>query len=87
MFQNEMQIRRKDVTVGVLLAFFLGGLGVHRMYMGQVGLGVLYAIFVWTLIPSIIALIECFLMPGRVRRHNDAASRDVATMIRAMREG
>lgn len=41
-----------------LLAFFLGGLGVHKFYAGKVGLGIVYLIFCWTTIPGIIAFIE-----------------------------
>lgn len=41
-----------------LLAFFLGGLGVHKFYEGKTGLGILYLIFCWTFVPMIIALIE-----------------------------
>ena len=50
--------------MGVLLSFFLGGLGAHRFYMGQVGLGVLYAVFCWTLVPALVAIIECFSDAG-----------------------
>ena len=60
----------KDEAIGVLLAFFLGGFGAHRFYLRQYGLGVLYLVFFWTGIPALIALIECFFMPGRVRRYN-----------------
>jgi hypothetical protein len=49
---------------------FLGGLGAHKFYMGETGLGILYLVFFWTGIPSIVAFIECFLMPGRVRAYN-----------------
>lgn len=48
----------KSRTTAALLAFFLGGFGIHRMYLGQVGRGVLMLIFAWTLIPSFIALID-----------------------------
>ena len=41
-----------------LLAFFLGGLGVHHFYLGNTLLGVLYLLFCWTFIPAIIAFIE-----------------------------
>lgn len=41
-----------------LLAFFLGGLGVHKFYEGKTGLGILYLVFCWTFVPMIIALIE-----------------------------
>ena len=42
----------------VLLAFFLGGIGAHKFYLGRVGQGILYLLFCWTFIPGIIALIE-----------------------------
>ena len=44
-----------------LLAFFLGGLGAHKFYLGKVGQGFLYLIFCWTFIPAIVAFIEFFI--------------------------
>lgn len=32
----------KSRTVAAILAFFLGGLGVHRFYVGSVGMGLLW---------------------------------------------
>ena len=48
----------KSKIAAALLAFFLGGFGVHKFYLGQIGLGFLYLIFCWTFIPAIIAFIE-----------------------------
>jgi len=42
----------------VLLTFFLGGLGVHKFYLGKYVQGVIYFLFSWTLIPGIIAFVE-----------------------------
>lgn len=41
-----------------LLALFVGGFGVHKFYAGKVGLGILYLVFCWTLIPGLVAFIE-----------------------------
>ena len=38
-----------------LLAFFLGGIGVHKFYAGFVGKGMAYLLLCWTGIPGIIA--------------------------------
>ena len=48
------------VTAGVL-AILLGGLGAHRFYLGDVGLGLLYLCFFWTAIPALVGLIEGIL--------------------------
>lgn len=34
--------KSKDRVVAILLWFFLGGLGIHRFYLGYTGLGILY---------------------------------------------
>ncbi|MDQ0592141.1 TM2 domain-containing membrane protein YozV [Chryseobacterium ginsenosidimutans] len=44
-----------------LLAFFLGGLGIHRFYLGQNKLGLLYLLFCWTFIPTLISVLDFFI--------------------------
>jgi TM2 domain-containing membrane protein YozV len=52
--------QKSRVTAGVL-AILLGGLGIHKFYMGKTLLGIVYILFCWTSIPSIIGLIEGIL--------------------------
>jgi len=72
---------KKDPTTAVLLALFLGGLGAHKFYLGQTGLGVLYLLFCWTTIPSIIALFEAFVIAGKVGNYNQQKAREIAAML------
>ena len=51
----------KNHTVAGFLAIFLGGLGVHKFYLGHVGLGLLFLLFCWTGIPSIVGFVEGIL--------------------------
>ncbi len=83
LFTNEMNASRKSEVSAVLLAFFLGSFGAHRFYLGETGWGILYLLFCWTFIPHLIAFVECFFLPGRVRRYNDQLAYDVAARIRA----
>jgi DNA-directed RNA polymerase subunit RPC12/RpoP len=53
---------QKSKVAFVLLAIFLGGIGVHRMYIGDVGLGILYLLFCWTGIPMFVAFIEAIVI-------------------------
>lgn len=56
---NRVQVQPKHnkVTAG-LLALFLGGLGIHKFYLGQGGQGILYLLFCWTYVPLILSFIE-----------------------------
>lgn len=44
-----------------IFAILLGSFGVHRFYLGQIGWGILYVLFCWTLIPAVAGLIEGIL--------------------------
>lgn len=48
----------KDRTVAGILALLLGGFGIHKFYLGNIGAGLLYLCFSWTMIPEIIGFIE-----------------------------
>ncbi|MFW5968646.1 MAG: NINE protein [Persicimonas sp.] len=48
----------KSKATAAILAFFLGGLGIHKFYLNKGGQGLLYFLFSWTFIPAFIALIE-----------------------------
>ena len=52
----------KNKLVAALLAFFLGGIGIHKFYLGKGGSGFLYLLFCWTGIPSILAFIDFIIL-------------------------
>ncbi|WP_143222471.1 TM2 domain-containing protein [Acinetobacter sp. ANC 4470] len=52
------QVGSKNRIVAAILAFFLGGFGVHKFYLGQIGWGIIYLLFCWTFIPALVAFIE-----------------------------
>lgn len=55
----EIQTRtNKNKVIAGLLAIFLGGLGIHKFYLGKVGWGIIYLIFSWTWLPAIAGIIE-----------------------------
>ena len=49
---------KKNRTTAGILAILLGGIGAHKFYLGNTGMGILYLCFVWTFIPAIVGLIE-----------------------------
>lgn len=48
----------KSRSTAILLAILLGGLGIHRLYLGKWITGLLYMLFCWTYIPAILGLLE-----------------------------
>lgn len=54
-------MNRSDKTTAGLLALLVGGLGVHKFYLGKSGQGILYFVFCWTWIPAVLGVIEGIL--------------------------
>ncbi|MGA8739806.1 MAG: NINE protein [Terracidiphilus sp.] len=80
-FYQQYEQARRDEVVGILLALFLGGFGVHHFYLRRTGLGILYACFCWTPFPWVLGFIECFFMPGRVREFNAIQAAGIAAAL------
>jgi len=55
---NLYDTEQKNKIVAGLLAIFLGGLGIHKFYLNKGVSGIIYILFCWTYIPSIIGFIE-----------------------------
>lgn len=81
----------KRVGVAYLLWFLLGGFGVHRFYLGNTRMGLLYlALFIlgWAtmgiglglfllLALAVLLLVDIFTIPKQVRACNDAQPANV----------
>ena len=61
----------KNKVLAVLLALFLGGLGVHKFYLGQTKYGFIYLLFCWTYIPAVFGLFEAIQMIGMSKERFD----------------
>jgi TM2 domain-containing membrane protein YozV len=75
--RTDYALRRKDSALALLLCLFLGGFGAHRFYLRQSGLGMLYLLSFWTLIPVIISLLELLVMSDRTRAYNLNVAREI----------
>lgn len=63
----------------VLLVFFFGTLGVHRFYLKQYGIALLYPLFLWTSLPAIAALVELIIFLFRREEALQAQYPDTAS--------
>ncbi|MRU87308.1 NINE protein [Staphylococcus aureus] len=45
-------------AIYVIVALFLGGLGIHKFYADKFGQGLFHLLFFWTGIPTIISIIH-----------------------------
>ena len=63
--EKMIEVSDKDFVVTILLCFFLGGLGVHRFYVGKIGTGILMLITcgglgIWSLVDFIMIVCGVF---------------------------
>lgn len=48
----------KNKLAAALLAIFWGGFGAHKFYMGNTTMGICYLLLSFTMIPSIVSIVE-----------------------------
>ncbi len=48
----------KSRWTAALLAFFFGGFGIHKFYVGRSGWGLIYFLFSWTFVPMLLGCLE-----------------------------
>jgi TM2 domain-containing membrane protein YozV len=48
----------RNRLLAALLAILLGTIGAHKFYLGRNTQGVVYLLFFWTLIPTVLGIIE-----------------------------
>ena len=82
LFAGQFARVAKSRSTATLLTLLLGGVGAHRFYLDQPGLGVLYLAFCWSFIPAIVALFELVVIGQRVDEFNEARAKDIAAGLR-----
>lgn len=65
MENSEIKTSEKGFVATLLLCFFLGGLGIHRFYVGKIGTGILQLLTlgglgIWALIDFIMIAVGSF---------------------------
>lgn len=81
LFMMQYNNIKKNPTTAVLLALFLGGLGVHKFYIGQNGLGIMYLLFCWTYIPAFVGVVDAFMIAGQVAKYNQQKAVEIARVF------
>jgi len=65
-----LNLRKKKATIYLWL-LFLGGIGAHHYYMGNIIAGILYTMFCWTFVPAILSVLELFMAGHYVDSYNE----------------
>ena len=55
---EDQTLPKKNKALAALLAFFLGGLGIHKFYLGQKKWGIAYLVLCWTQVPAFVGIVD-----------------------------
>ena len=60
--ESRLRISNRTRGIAIALCLYFGGFGAHKYYTNKAGIGVLYSMFCWTFIPSIISCIDLIVL-------------------------
>jgi TM2 domain-containing membrane protein YozV len=82
MVQAEMNNKQKSKGIAYALWFFLGGLGGHRYYAGNIGMGIAMTLTLGGL--GLWSLIDVFFIGGAIERKNNEVEMEAITQVKAI---
>lgn len=80
MVQGEMNNKQKSKGIAYALWFFLGGLGGHRYYSNNIGMGIAMTFTLGGL--GIWALIDVFFIGKRIENLNEEIERNIIAYVK-----
>ena len=63
-FTPQAVAQQRNKNTAGLVAMLLGGLGIHKFYLGQPKQGIFYMIFFWTFIPALLGIVDAIKLFG-----------------------
>lgn len=82
MVQSGMNNKQKSKGIAYLLWFFLGGIGGHRYYAGDIGMGIAMTLTLGGL--GVWALIDAFLIGNRIEQINNELEMSLINQAKSM---
>jgi TM2 domain-containing membrane protein YozV len=79
-FQAQYNSVRRDRTMILIVSIFLGGLGIDRFLVGDIGMGILKLLTGGLL--GILWFIDLFLIMGRADEYNRRKAHEIAMFIK-----
>lgn len=82
MVQAEVKSKEKSKGIAYALWFFTGGLGGHRYYAGDIGMGIAMTLTIGGL--GLWSLIDVFLIGARIEKKNIELEYDTIQKVKAV---
>ena len=87
LFQGEYNSRKRSPAIGFALNLFVGAVGAHQLYLGRLGIAVVYVLLTFTFgLSVIIALINLFGIAEQVRTYNIRLAQTIVAEVRSLRD-
>ena len=78
---REFNVLRKDITVSYVLLVVLGFLGIHKFYLGKIGMGILYSVTLGFFFLGIVY--DLATLPDQVSEFNNKLEHDLIRRLNA----